>query len=261
VKKLCIRGPKEEAVGANSVSVSVSEQTESSVPSTPMSPMDEDIYIPVDDPLLFSVSEVEQMPEPKTEVDFEWNTPPGPVPQKLPVRRHTKNEKDDEGFAWNDPSLVQLPASIDVKNVDDPHVEWNVSNAALEDGTVFDYDNLNYESAEYEPQTYFSFTELLEADDGEQLGGVDASEAAWQNFPCENSRSGFMEHCEMGSSNEHMTTASLEPMTYAQCSMCSETALPPDLCCHNCGLQIHSHCCPWEGASLGECWSCGNCEQ
>lgn len=261
VKKLRIRGPKEEGVGANSVSVSISEQTESSVPSTPMSPMEEDIYIPVDDPLLFSVSEAEHLPEPKTEEDFEWNNPPGPLPQKLPVRRHTKNEKADEGFAWNDPSLVQLPMSIDAKNVDDPHVQWNVSNGGLEDGTMFDYDNLNYESAEYEPQTYFSFTELLEADDGEQMGGVDAPEAAWQNLPCENPHSGFMEHCEMGSSNEHMTTASLEPVTYAQCSMCSETALPPDLWCHNCGLQIHSHCSPWEGASQGEAWSCGNCKQ
>lgn len=258
VKKIRFKGPKEpreEGVVPSCVSVSISEQTES-VPSTPLSPMEEDIYIQVDDPLLLSVSEVEQMPEPKPEFDFEWNnTLAGVGPQKLPVRRHIKNEKDDECFNWDDPSLVQLPPSLETKNVDNPHIEWNVSNDGdLEVGTLFDYDIecLNFENAEFEPQTYFSFTELLEADEGDQLGGVDASGDSWQNLPCENSRNGFTEQCELGFSNNE------GPTTCANCSMCSETT-PPDLCCSICGLKIHSHCSPWEEASQGEAWCCGNC--
>ncbi|KNA24645.1 hypothetical protein SOVF_013670 [Spinacia oleracea] len=260
IMKLRIKGPKDETMPADSVSEAISEQAES-LPSTPMSLMEDDVFIPVDDPLLLSVSKVEQIQEPEAEVQFDWSTPFGPGPQKLPVRRHIKNERDDDGLIWNDYSAVQLPTSDDTKNIANFHSEWDVPNGGLEDGIGLDYDNFNYENenTDYEPQTYFSFTELLEADDGNQFEGVDVSGDAWEDLTCEYSQSGFPEHYEMASIIDHVPATSMEPAIDVSCNICSQSSPVPDLACQICGLQIHSQCSPIEEVSQGDSWRCGNC--
>lgn len=256
IKKLRIKGPKEETVLADSASEAISEQADS-LPSTPMSLMEDDVFIPVDDPLL-SVSKVEQIAEPEADDHFEWNTPFGPGPQKLPVRRHIKNERDDDGLIWSDYSAAQLPASDETKNIANSHFEWDVPNGGLEDGAALDYENFNFENTDYEPQTYFSFTELLEDDDS-QFGGVDVCGDAWEDLPCEYSQNGFPEHCEMGSIIDHVPATSMQAAIEATCNICLQTAPVPDLACQICGLQIHSQCSPGEEVSQGDSWRCINC--
>ncbi|KAL2937545.1 DDT domain-containing protein PTM [Bienertia sinuspersici] len=256
IKKIRVRGPKEETVLADSVSEAMSEPAES-LPSTPMSLMEDDVYIEFDDPLLLSVSKVEQIPEPK-EVHHERNPPFGSGPQKLPIRRHIKNERDDDGLIWGDYSAVQLPTSDETKNIPDTLSEWDVPNGGLEDGAVLDYENFNFENSDYEPQTYFSFTELLEADDANQFG-VDVCGDAWENLSCEYSQSGFPEHCEMGSFDGHVSAPSMGTALDVSCNICLQTAPVPDLACHICGLQIHSQCSPGEDISQGNIWMCANC--
>ncbi|XP_021732830.1 DDT domain-containing protein PTM-like isoform X1 [Chenopodium quinoa] len=258
IKKILIKGPKEETVLADSVSEAFSEQAES-VPSTPMSLMEDDVFIPVDDPLLMPVSKVEQIPEPQEELQFDWNTPFGPGPQKLPVRRHIKNERDDDGLIWNDYPVVQPPTSDETKTISNFHSEWDVPNGSFEDGTALDYENFNYETTDYEPQTYFSFTELLEADDGNQFEGVDVSGDAWEDLQCEYSQSGFPEHYEMEPDIDHVPATCMEAATAVSCNICSQPTPAPDLACHTCGLQIHSQCSPLEDVSQGDSWRCDNC--
>ncbi|KAK9690133.1 hypothetical protein RND81_09G107000 [Saponaria officinalis] len=230
VKKIRFKGPKDERVEANSVSEAMSEPVES-LPDTPMSMMeiDEDVFLEVDDPLVMSAPQIEPMPEPKPEVDCEW-TMFGPGPQKLPVRRQIKNEKDDDGLPWADLSSGQLPTSAV-----NPSVEWD---GGLGNGTA-----LNYEG-DFEPQTYFSFTELLEVD-----GGGNNLEG--------NSQNGFMEQCDVTPFDAVM------PNDAVLCEVCQEAAPIPDLACQICGIRIHRYCSPWdeETTVVEDTWCCGQCRE
>ncbi|GAB4859715.1 hypothetical protein Ancab_011195 [Ancistrocladus abbreviatus] len=282
-KKARVKSSKRGKAEADSVSHTLSELTESSIPTTPISPIEEDVFIQVDDPILFSVSKVELIPEQKPDGDFEWDARSGLGPQKLPVRRHMKNEKDADVFTGFNPSQVELSAPLESADLTDPvesfpsHAEWDVSASGPEDGVPVDYENFyyksedfepqtenfNYEDVDYEPpQTYFSFTELL--DDGGEPEGADASgniSCRWEDLTFTNSQSGFPEQCELSTrSNGHMEpVSSVEPAVYVPCRMCCQTAPAPDLSCQNCGLKIHSHCSPWEDLSEEESWKCGNC--
>uniref|UniRef100_A0A5B6ZD09 DDT domain-containing protein PTM n=1 Tax=Davidia involucrata TaxID=16924 RepID=A0A5B6ZD09_DAVIN len=251
----------------------ISEPLKDGEPATPVLPMKEEVYIQEDDPLHFSLSTVEQFTEPSSEVDLKWNTPiaSGSGPQKLPVRRHMKRESDVNGFSSNNPSHIELSAPLEANNLPNhteesssPLVEWDVSTNGFEDGMMFNYESLNYEDMEFEPQTYFSFTELLASDDDGQLDEVDASgdvSGNWEN-QCTLSWDGNTEQYGMGtSSDQPEPTISVEPAAdILPCQKCSRTDPCPDLSCQICGLRIHSHCSSWvEQSSWGGSWRCGEC--
>ncbi|MCD7470308.1 hypothetical protein HAX54_010042 [Datura stramonium] len=260
--------------------------------STQVVPSKEDnIYLEDDNSLLVSTSEEfsEQFPE----ADCEWNTATMSVvgPKKLPVRRHVKNENDlDSSFA-SDPSHAdffggnimisaeELPANAErgaklpvrrnggmEKDSDAPfannptnvelstplEVEWDASRNGFEEGMMFEYDDM-----EFEPQTYFSFNELLASDDcGPPLDGsanlTDNIETS-SGFPSDGlSDMSYFQH-------EHALSIDSAAVT-VPCKMCSHSEPCPDLCCQMCGLWIHSHCSPWVEVSFGEAgWWCGNC--
>lgn len=205
---------------------------------------------------LLSPSKVEQFLENNSEMDLEWNTATatasGTGPQKLPVRRHIKTENNIEVLSRVE---LSMPIEQSLPNSKEesfsPNVEWDLSENGFEDGTLVDYEGLNHEDVEFEPQTYFSFTELLVSDDGGRLDEVDASGfvmGGWENSS-EISRDGYLEQCGTGTDS-------------APCHKCSRKEPCPDLSCEICGLSMHTDCVPgveqssWEGN-----WRCVNCRE
>ncbi|CAN4120421.1 unnamed protein product [Withania somnifera] len=260
--------------------------------STQVVPSNEDsIYLEDDNSLLVSTSE--EFSEPFPEADSEWSAGAMSVlgAKKLPVRRHVKNENDFDSFASN-PSHddffggnIMISAEIPVNTewgtklpvrrnggmenesdtpfVNNPthvelstplEVEWNTSGNGFEEGLMFD--DLQYDDMEFEPQTYFSFNELLASDDGGPLDGsanltdnVDTS----LGFPSDgfSDMSYFQKEHALGIDSAAVTVP---------CKMCSHSEPCPDLCCQMCGIWIHSHCSPWVEELFGQNgWRCGNC--
>ncbi|KAM3303036.1 DDT domain-containing protein PTM [Capsicum chacoense] len=263
--------------------------------SSQVLPSEEDsMYLEDDNSLLVSTSEEfsEQFPE----ADCEWNTATMSVfgPKKLPVRRQVKNENDlDSSFA-SDPfhadffggdimiSAEEIPVNAErgtklpvrrnggtEKDLDtlanNPtnvelstpfEVEWDTSRNGFDDGLMFEYDDLQCDDMEFEPQTYFSFNELLASDDCDPLDGssnltdnVDTS----LGFPSDGLADlSYFQH-------EHALGIDSAAVTVS-CKVCSHTKPCPDLCCQMCGIWIHSHCSPWVEELFGETgWMCGNC--
>ncbi|KFK33904.1 hypothetical protein AALP_AA5G076100 [Arabis alpina] len=233
--------------GLDSDSERMSEQKDSKpstpLPATPLYPP-EDAFFPEDDPLLVSVSKVEQITP--TNIDFGWNTvASAPGPQKLPVRRQAKREDSylepqpredsylepqprEDSYLEPQPIVKQEAEQEDSVPV---LTEWDTSGELL-----FDYEDM-----EFEPQTYFSLTELLTADDtssGGQLLTADKEVEAKEEG----------EEDEMG-----------------PCQRCLQMEPRPDLLCTFCGLLIHSHCSPWEEEPLSLTgygpWNCGQCRE
>uniref|UniRef100_J3N607 PHD-type domain-containing protein n=2 Tax=Oryza brachyantha TaxID=4533 RepID=J3N607_ORYBR len=116
---------------------------------------------------------------------------------------------------------------------------------------------------EYEPQTYFSFTELLEADDTQfdntfgmssSVQDDDDQQGVFDEMP-------YME--EDGASNMHFPAIASAADEVA-CDRCKNPQPPPDLKCAVCGLQMHRYCSPWEDSedpTDGANWSCGACRE
>ncbi|XP_023637871.1 DDT domain-containing protein PTM isoform X2 [Capsella rubella] len=236
IKRLVFKNQKQRQgnSGLDSDSERMSDQKDSKpstpLPATPLYPPD-DVFIPEDDPLLVSVSKVEQITP--SNFDLEWSTTSfAPGPQKLQVRRQVK--RDDSNVDYPEPKPIVKPETEE--QALPVLTEWDSSGELL-----FDYDDM-----EFEPQTYFSLTELLTADDSgggqyEQNGDKVVS----GNPKVEPTEE---EDCEdMG-----------------PCQRCSRMDPTPDLLCTVCGLLIHSHCSPWEEdpSSLpGSSWSCGQCRE
>lgn len=147
IKRLVLKSQKQRQgnSGLDSDSERMSEQHDSK-PSTPMFPS-MDAFFHEDDPLLVSVSKVEQITP--TNFDLEWNTgASAPGPQKLPVRRQAKREDfnpEPQPMVKPEEAEQALPVVSD----------WDASGELL-----FDCEDM-----EFEPQTYLSLTELLTADD------------------------------------------------------------------------------------------------
>lgn len=220
--------------GLDSDSERMSEQQDSKpstpLPATPMFPP-MDAFLPEDDPLLVSVSKVEQITP--TNFDLEWNTgaSAAPGPQKLPVRRQAKREDYNA-----EPQPTVKPEEAAEEGL--PVVsDWDASGELL-----FDYEDM-----EFEPQTYFSLTELLTADDSNGQYDVNGD----KGVPVTNPQGEATEEEE-------------EDEGMGPCQRCSQSEPVPDLFCTVCGLLIHSHCSPWEeepSSFPGTSWSCGLCRE
>ncbi|XP_044481839.1 DDT domain-containing protein PTM-like [Mangifera indica] len=160
--------------------IGTSSESKGCKPSTPMCPIEE-VSVPNTDPLPFSLSSVELIKEPNSGVGFGWNAA-GSGPQKLPVRRQVKCDEDiNGGSIGNNLSQADVSMHIESNKVMNP-VEsaalcmgWDTSANGLESDSLFDIGGLSYEDMEFEPQTYFSLSELLATDDGGTLDGTDAS--------------------------------------------------------------------------------------
>ncbi|OVA17876.1 zinc finger protein [Macleaya cordata] len=234
----------------------------------------EEMMIEENDPLLFSLERVEPIIEIKSEVEPEWDaagTLSSQGPQKLPVRRLVKCEKDANGSPMENFHSESIP--LETNNFlgserDFPQAEWEFPVDGLKDEMMFDLEGFNYEDmTDFEPQTYFSFTELLATDD-DQLNPSDASmmnmSGDWGNTsfcgsmpPPEN----LPEQNEMGSVKDHQEIAvEVEPTNNViPCHLCHHPEPAPDLFCEECSMCIHNHCSPWiEQPGEGR-WRCGNC--
>lgn len=208
----------------------------------------------------------EQVNDQKLKVGFEPDVGPvsgmGPVPKKLPVRRHVKSEKEPDVSTELPTTYAPNPATAAGGESLAPTVEWNVSTNGFQDDMMFDYEGLNYEDMEFEPQTYFSFNELLASDDGDQDPPGDVEE----NMVNPSTEDCNPEQFQMGISYDQQ-----EPMFSVEsgldmfpCRLCSQTDPCPDLFCQTCGLWVHQHCSPWDEDSSWEPengWKCGNCRE
>lgn len=257
MKKVVFRRQKHGPgyIGMDSDSERMSESKES-LPSTPSFPL-EDAFVPEDDPLLVSVTKVEQITP--NNLDVEWNGDGSvPGPQKLQVRRRVKRE-DTEGnennISYTDFS-THSGSQLFVKPEMEPTLpvmEWDASgnnNSMVEGELMFDYEDM-----EFEPQTYFSLNELLTTDDSGQCNGYGNDKDASGNMdnPNPNPQVETMEQCG----------AFLYENTIP-CQICMHVEPGPDLTCQTCSMTIHSHCSPWEEESTctgGGSWRCGRCRE
>ncbi|KAL4283239.1 hypothetical protein GQ457_16G008690 [Hibiscus cannabinus] len=204
----------------------------------------EDEFVYSDDPQLFSLSKVEQVPETSlSEVDVELNTASGPGPQKLPVRRQIKREGEADGPTAVGLEHVELSTYPEPNDCAEPNdessirfVQWDAStNGGFEGELLFDYENLNYEDMEFEPQTYFSFTELLASDDGTGDGSKDF---------------------------DNQVEAMNPEVAALHCHVCLQNEPAPELYCDICGFLMHGQCSPWDESSSSESsWRCGRCRE
>ncbi|CAK9136852.1 unnamed protein product [Ilex paraguariensis] len=183
-KKPRTRVPKQGVSEVDVDSAVISEQfKQKELNSTELAMTEEVTYVPDDDPLL-SLPIVEH----NSEVDISADTL-GSGPQKLPIRRHVKRKKDLDSSLDNNESQAEISTKRNLLNPAEealsPRVKWDVSTDGFEDNMMFDYDCLDHEDREFEPQTYFSYTELLASDDGGQSNGVDPSgdvTVDWKNI-------------------------------------------------------------------------------
>ncbi|XP_042959197.1 DDT domain-containing protein PTM-like isoform X1 [Carya illinoinensis] len=228
-------------------------------PETPLFPMDV-VSKPEYDPLLLPHSGVELITEHDSELDIEWNTASGPGLQKLPVRRHVKHEGDADGIFGSNLSDAEVSTHVEANNLKpteatSPHVEWDV-----ESEMMLDYQGFNYEDMEFEPQTYFTVTELLASDDVDNTSG-DWS-GSFENPSCKISPEEIPGQYRMDSDQLNPATSVKPTINMGHCHRCLHTEPAPDLSCQICGLQIHTNCSPWAESSFGEgSWKCGNCQE
>ena len=219
----------------------------------------EDELVQANYPRLFSLPKVEQITENNSE-DVELNTASGHGLQKLPVIRHVKQERLEHVELSTSPEPNDFVEPKEDSSL--PFAEWDVSGNGLEGELLFDYESLNYEDMEFEPQTYFSFTELLASDDGDQVNGNDATgdgSGNCENASCSISEDGVPQQCGIDNFNNQV-----EPMNFdvnaLHCHVCLKNEPVPELCCEICWLLMHSHCSPWDESSSSESnWKCGQC--
>ncbi|GFP98031.1 protein chromatin remodeling 4 [Phtheirospermum japonicum] len=185
---------------------------------------------------------------------------PGPGPKKLPVRRHVNQEKDAStdklpvrrhkkrdtnldcsNTAANDSFRVD---PLEANDAFTPQSQWIYSGDNFDDGTVtLDFDSLICDDVEFEPQTYFSFNELLAPDDG---GNGNENETLKISYDQE----------------EPIISVETDHFQIVSCKICSNSDPCPDLCCLICGVWIHNGCSPWfESSSWEDGWRCGDCRE
>ncbi|MCD9561202.1 hypothetical protein HAX54_020202 [Datura stramonium] len=169
---------------------------------------------------------------------------------KQPVRRHVRLEKDSGTPFANNPLNVDLSSIPSI-------VEMDTSRESSEE------DGQECKEMEFEPQTCFSFNELLASDDLGPLDGGDSSttfnkkvETSSMFLPAKNAdMTSYVKH------EPAISTVSAAAVA-VPCKMCSRKEPCPDLCCETCDIWIHRHCSPWNEEEFGEeDWKCGNCRE
>ncbi|KAH6789820.1 hypothetical protein C2S51_004826 [Perilla frutescens var. frutescens] len=177
---------------------------------------------------------------------------------KLPVRRHTKRENNSDIYSAVNSLKVETPSPSEAKAMSSvldslsSDVQWDVSNGSFDDGITLDYDGVGFDDMDFEPQTYFSFHELL-ADDGSRANGNELPEDV--TVP----ENGAL---EISYDEEEPIISIGTAMDFMPCNICSHSEPCPDLSCQMCGMWIHSHCSPWvESSSWETNWRCGNCRE
>ncbi|XP_068659314.1 DDT domain-containing protein PTM-like [Aristolochia californica] len=220
---------------------------------------EQDITTDSNDPLLISLDNVEPLAEANMfECTTEWSAQQlYQSPQKLPVRRQIK-QTDGEGSA-----VHTITKENEIPEASSPIAKWNFP----DNGELIDGENVG--NMEYEPQTYFSFTELLASEDdqvGDAFGSLPTdTKKNWNNSEavCDDSGAVCRAMPSYGSFEQHEVAVenySLVSSTIP-CCMCRNTEPIPDLVCQNCQLQIHSHCSPWVEPPCfdSSSWRCGSC--
>ncbi|XP_047328368.1 DDT domain-containing protein PTM-like [Impatiens glandulifera] len=196
-------------------------------------------------------------------------------PKKLQVRRQLRREGsqhiDDVSSTGNDDGSNFAVPNDETMNTNNGGslacTDWEISEDGFQDELGLDYDGMNYEDMEFEPQTYFSFTELLDTEEegGGQVaaevanGDEEASGVEWRNTEDGGGGGGqddqMMMMLECGVDEVQSNNNIGFP-----CKMCCQEDPVPDLRCGNCGLIIHNHCSPWVEESALDCnWRCGHC--
>lgn len=224
-------------------------------PATPVFPVE-------NDPLLFSLSNVELITEPTAEADVEWNTVSVPGPQKLPVRRHVKQEGDGDGSFGGIPLHTDFSTHCEAGNLSNPTdsiFPLEYDDSAWDNNLLNNSEDVNFDM-EFEQNTIFNLDELLLPDDGGQFEGVGMS----------GDLSGNPEYSGTAVPEDYGGVGSVEPEPefsfqdggIYSCCKCSQIEPAPDLYCESCGGLFHSHCCsPWpeSPSKLGVAWRCENC--
>ncbi|XP_050140472.1 DDT domain-containing protein PTM-like isoform X2 [Malus sylvestris] len=262
-KKVHTRRSKQETVGEDSDSATISiSDSKLYEPATPIFPMEE-VPMQDGDPLLFSLAKVELVTEYDSEVNAQWNTAE-PGPRKLPVRRGIKREEDVDGFHESNISHPGISTHGEMNYLSNSmdfapsHVEWDASMNGFEGEMVHDYEDLNYENME--PQTVFTINELLAPDDGDQLDGFEAF--ADESGNLENQYTVFQDGGPDQYNIATFTDEVKSAVDMMQCQVCSLQEPSPDLSCQNCGLLIHNECSPWtESSPMNGSWKCGQCRE
>ncbi|KAL0460101.1 UNVERIFIED_CONTAM: DDT domain-containing protein PTM [Sesamum latifolium] len=226
------------------------------------------IHAGAGDPLLVSRSEVEQHTD-MSEVDcgMDNSNVSYSGPRKLPVRRHIKQEKDvhsphlPDSFQVEASNRAEANTLSSVQDSLSPQTQWVVSKEEFDDGITLDYDCLGYDDTEFEPQTYFSFHELLASDDVGRANSNESPENILENWegPAVVPENGTL---EISYDQEEPIISVGTTIEIIPCNICSQTDPCPDLSCQICGVWIHSHCSPWlESSSWEDGWRCGNCRK
>lgn len=177
---------------------------------------------------------------------------------KLPVRRHIKRENNSDSLSAINSFQVESSSPLEVNAMMNPlpsDTQWDVSKGSFDDGITLDYNALAFDDMDFEPQTFFSFNELLASDD------ANVNETVTQNL--ENSsmlpENGTL---EISYDEEEPIISIGTSFDFVPCGICSHADPYPDLSCQICGLWIHSHCSPWlESPTWETAWRCGNCRK
>ncbi|XP_044374322.1 DDT domain-containing protein PTM [Triticum aestivum] len=273
-----------------------SEQTVATSSQSSMLSSEETASVANQDPLLASYGIVEPIGEETFDADLSMNTVrfTSGTNQKLTIRRaQGKNSGcvDQAGVdEYSNQNQPLADANVDFSHMNgfslselegvDPSelLGWDLSQGN-EYTSPPDYTancQLNGASCgsaatgDFEPQTFFSFTDLLEADDtrfgqtfgmsaglqddGNCTGSFDQEIASFDDMA-------FM--VEDVSSNMHFP-ANAPPPDDVPCKKCNNSQPPPDLKCLVCGLRIHRQCSPWDESDLpveSADWACGACRE
>ena len=134
--------------------------------------------------------------------------------------------------------------------------QWYSGSNLLNNSEIVKFDAL----VDFEPNTYFSLTELLHTDDNSQFEEANASgDLGYLKNSC---RLGVPGDCgTVNLASNCGSTNSLQG-NVNNCRLCSQKELAPDLSCQICGIRIHSHCSPWvESPSRLGSWRCGDCRE
>ncbi|KAK4375924.1 hypothetical protein RND71_006601 [Anisodus tanguticus] len=254
-KRMCARTSKMDSRGIELYSGFISEVQKDEDMATPAVPLGT-TSLEDDKPRVFVVEELtEHFPVGDCERNAEAISAPGQ--RKQPVRTHIENETDLESSSELSTALGR---NIVVCEEEMPtHVE-----SVGRDTSRNSSEEAGHEckDMEFEPQTCFSFNELLASDDLSPSDGVDSSATLTKNvetssriLPDKNANTSYVKH--------EPAISTISAAAFAvPCKMCKHKESCPDLCCEICDIWIHRHCSPWNEEEPGEDnWKCGNCRE